>query len=166
MAENPNFKHLVRVASTDLNGKKPIGYALLNIRGVGFTYATMACNLAHIDPMKKTGELSDKEVTQLETVITNPTKHDVPAWMFNRQRDYETGEHQHLLGPTIKFIQDNDVRRLKKIKAYKGMRHAAGLPVRGQKTRSNFRKNKGKTVGVMKTAAAKAAATTTDQKKK
>jgi small subunit ribosomal protein S13 len=85
--------------------------------------------------------------------------------MLNRQKDYESGENMHLLGPTIKFVQDNDVRRLKKIKAYKGMRHAAGLPVRGQRTRSNFRKNKGKTVGVIKSAVAKAAAAEKSDKK-
>lgn len=162
--QSPNFKYLVRIANTDLDGKKPVGYSLLNIRGVGFTYAGMACTLANINPMKKTGELSDKEITALEAVITQPTKYHVPVWMFNRRKDYETGEDQHLLGPTIKFVQDTDIRRLKKIRCYKGMRHAAGLPVRGQKTRSNFRKNKGKTVGVVKSAVAKAA--TAEQKEK
>ncbi|MBI5073271.1 30S ribosomal protein S13 [Candidatus Woesearchaeota archaeon] len=152
------LKYLVRVANTDLKGSKPIGFAMLSIRGVGFSFANMACALAKINPMRKAGELSDKEVAAIEAVITNPAKHGVPAWFLNRQRDYETGENQHLLGPNIKFIQDNDVRRLKKIKSYRGLRHALGLPTRGQKMRSNFRKNKGKTVGVMKSAAAKAPA--------
>lgn len=159
------IKYLVRIANTDINGNKPIGYGLLNIRGVGFSYATMACNLAKINPMKKAGELTDKEVSIIESIITEPVKHEVPAWMFNRQKDYESGNDIHILGPTIKFIQDNDIRRLKKIKAYKGMRHAAGLPVRGQRTRSNFRKNKGKTVGVIKSAVAKAAAAEKSEKK-
>lgn len=162
--QSPNFKYLVRIANTDITGNKPIAYSLLNIRGVGFTYAGMACTLAKINPMKKTGELTDKEIALLESIITQPAKYQIPIWMFNRRKDYETGEDQHLLGPTIKFVQDNDIRRLKKIKAYKGMRHAAGLPVRGQRTRSNFRKNKGKTVGVVKSAAAKAA--TTEKEKK
>ncbi len=152
------IKYLVRIANTDLNGNKPVASGLLNIRGVGFAYANMACQLAKINPMKKAGELTDKEVALIEAIITEPAKHEVPSWMFNRQKDYETGNDMHIIGPTIKFVQDNDVRRLKKIKAYKGMRHAAGLPVRGQKTRSNFRKNKGKTVGVIKSAVAKAAA--------
>lgn len=160
------LKYLVRIANTDLNGNKPVACGLLNIRGVGFGYANMACRLANINPMKKAGELSDKEVALIESIITEPAKHDVPAWMFNRQKDYESGQDMHILGPTIKFVQDNDVRRLKKIKAYKGMRHAAGLPVRGQRTRSNFRKNKGKTVGVIKSAVAKAAAATAAEEKK
>ncbi len=160
------LKYLVRIANTDLNGNKPVADGLLNIRGVGFGYANMACRLANVNPMKKAGELTDKEVALIESIITEPAKHDVPAWMFNRQKDYESGHDMHILGPTIKFVQDNDVRRLKKIKAYKGMRHAAGLPVRGQRTRSNFRKNKGKTVGVIKSAAAKAAAATASEDKK
>ncbi len=164
--EKQQLKYLVRIANTDLTGSKPIGYALLNIRGVGFAYANMACTLTEINPMKKTGALSDKEVSALESVITNPTKYNVPTWMFNRQKDLETGDDMHLIGPTIKFVQDNDVRLMKKIRCYKGMRHAAGLPVRGQRTRSNFRKNKGKTVGVMKSAQAKAAAAPAADKKK
>ncbi len=158
------LKYLVRIANSDLKGSKPIGFSMLSIRGVGFSFANLACALAKINPMRKTGELTDKEVATLEAIILNPSKHGVPGWFLNRQRDYETGVDQHLIGPNIKFIQENDVRRLKKIKSYRGIRHALGLPTRGQKLRSNFRKNKGKTVGVMKSAAAKAAPS--DDKKK
>ncbi len=164
--EKEQLKYLVRIANTDLPGNKPIAYALLSIRGVGFSYAMMACNLARILPTQKAGALNDKHVALLESVITEPAKHGVPGWMLNRQKDMETGQDMHILGPTIKFIQDNDVRLMKKIRSYKGMRHAAGLPVRGQRTRSNFRKNKGKTVGVIKSAVAKAAATEQKDKKK
>ena len=48
----------------------------------------------------------------------------------------------------LRFIQDNDIKMMKKIKSYKGIRHMFRLPVRGQCTRSNFRKNKGKGMGV------------------
>ncbi len=151
MAEQQTaIKHLVRIANADLPGNKPIGYALRNIRGVGFMYANMACQLAKIKPLTKAGTLNDKEVAALESIITKPLEHGVPAWFLNRRKDYETGEDKHLLGPTIKFIQDNDVRRLQKIRAYRGLRHAAGLPTRGQRTKSNFRKNKGKTTGVQR----------------
>ncbi len=159
----PNFKHLVRIANTDLAGNKPIAYALRRIRGVGFMYANMACRLANIEPLTKTGMLNDKDIATLEAIITKPLLHDVPAWFFNRRKDYETGEDKHLLGPTIKFVQDNDVRRLQKIRAYRGLRHAAGLPTRGQRTRSNFRKNKGKTLGVQR---AKIAAAPKSEKEK
>jgi len=44
----------------------------------------------------------------------------------------------------LKFTKENDIKLLKKVKSYRGMRHALGLPVRGQRTKSNFRRNKGK----------------------
>ena len=51
----------------------------------------------------------------------------------------------------LDFTVDNDLKRMKMIKCYRGMRHAFGLPVRGQRTKSNFRKNKGKaSLGVVK----------------
>ena len=56
----------------------------------------------------------------------------------------------------MSFTQDNDIKMLKKIKSYKGIRHSLGLPVRGQRTRSNFRKNKGKVMGVKRKEGAKA----------
>jgi small subunit ribosomal protein S13 len=148
--KGPQLRHIVRIVNADLPGKKTIGFALKHIRGVGYVFGNMACRLAGIDPKKRTGALSDAEIAKLEEIITHPQDHNVPSWFLNRQKDYETGEDKHILGPTIKFVQDNDVRRLQKTKSYRGMRHAGGLPVRGQRTRSNFRRNKGKTVGVKK----------------
>ncbi len=75
--------------------------------------------------------------------------------MLNRRRDYETNENKHLVTGDIKFVQDNDIKRLKKIKTYKGVRHILELPVRGQRTKSNFRKNKGKVLGVKRRPGAK-----------
>ena len=54
------------------------------------------------------------------------------------------------------FTQDNDIKMMKKMRSYKGIRHSLGLPVRGQRTKSNFRKNKGKVLGVRKKEGAKA----------
>ncbi len=68
----------------------------------------------------------------------------------------ETGKDKHLTGNELKLQKEFDIRFLKKIKCYRGMRHAYGLPVRGQRTRGNFRK--GAAVGVMKKAAKVAAA--------
>ena len=56
----------------------------------------------------------------------------------------------HLLTGNLTFYKENDIKRMKKIKSLKGMRHQKGLPVRGQRTKSHFRKNKGKVVGVAK----------------
>ena len=60
-----------------------------------------------------------------------------------------------MLSGDLDYTKDMDIKRMKMIKVYKGMRYAFGLPVRGQRTKSNFRKNKGKVQGVKRRAAAK-----------
>jgi len=137
-------KHLVRIANTDLLGSKPIYHALRKIKGIGPMYANMLCNLTNIEKTKKTGILSDAEIEKLTDAIKNPKKYDVPSWMLNRRIDYETGEAMHLITTDLRFANENDIRRMKKIKSYKGVRHSIGQPVRGQRTKANFRRNKGK----------------------
>lgn len=144
----PDFRYIVRVLNTDLDGKKPIGQALRKIKGISFMFSNMICNLTDIDKTKQTGYLADSDIEKINEFLKDPAKFKVPSWMFNRQKDYEDGTDKHVFGTDLTYVQDNDIKRLKKIKAYTGMRHAFGLPVRGQRTRSNFRKNKGKGMGV------------------
>ncbi len=155
MEEKTEFKHLVRIASADLDGNKVVGYALRNVKRIGFQFANMVCALAGIDKTKKVGNLSDAEIKKLDEIITNPLKAGAPVWMVNRRKDYEDNSDKHLLTADLTFTKDNDVKRMKKIKCYRGMRHAYGLPVRGQRTKSNFRKSKGKVMGVKRKAGAK-----------
>jgi small subunit ribosomal protein S13 len=150
-----NFRHIVRIAHVDLAGDKPIKISLKKIKGVGFNLAGAVCNLAGIWKGKKTGELTDSEIKKLDSVLTNPKENGIPVWMFNRRKDYETGEDKHLLMGTLDFVKDNTLKRLKKIKCYKGTRHSKGLPARGQRTKANFRRSKGKVVGVAKKKGAK-----------
>lgn len=155
MAEQ-EFKHLVRIANTDLDGNKPIYKALTKINGIGFMFSNMLCSLTNIDKNIKAGYLTDEQAKKLDDAIKTPEKFNVPSWMFNRRKDIEDGKDKHLVTGDLKFAQETDVKMMKKIKSYKGMRHAFGLPVRGQKTRSNFRKNKGKvSLGVKKRAGVK-----------
>ncbi len=148
--ENQNYRHIVRVANVDLAGDKAIILALTKIKGIGINFAHAICNITSIDHNKKAGNLSDNEISKLDQAITQPLNSGIPVWMFNRKNDYETGEDQHLITGTLNFVKDNDIKRLKKIKTWRGLRHQKGLPLRGQRTRSNFRKNKGKVVGVVK----------------
>lgn len=148
--KKPGFKHIVRIVNTDLDGNKPIVHAMRKIKGVSFMLANAVCALAGVDKQKKTGTLLDPEIKKIDEILKNPKKFGAPSWMLNRRRDYETGEDLHILTTDIKFIRDNDIKRMKMIKSYKGFRHAYGLPVRGQRTKSNFRKNKGKGLGVQK----------------
>ncbi|MBN1645600.1 30S ribosomal protein S13 [Candidatus Woesearchaeota archaeon] len=144
------YRHIVRVASTDLVGEKPIFQALRKIKGVSFSLSKAILIQSGIDPTKRAGDLEQKEVEILDKIIADPLGNDIPVWMFNRQKDPETGEDHHIVGADRKFTIENDIKAMKKAKTYKGMRHQWGLPVRGQRTKSNFRRNKGKGLGVKK----------------
>ena len=144
--ENKNFKHIIRIANTDLKGEKPLFMALQKIKGVSFMFANALCVAAGLDPLRKAGSLSDEEEAQLNKVIAEPDAHGIPNWLLNRRKDLETGLDLHLIGGDIKFYKENDINLLRKIKSYRSLKHAARLPVRGQRTKSNFRPNKGKAV--------------------
>jgi small subunit ribosomal protein S13 len=149
--EGREFRHLVRVMNTDLKGQKQILYALPYIRGIGLIFANAVCRKANVDIYKKAGYLTEQEVKALEEVISNPVRHGIPAWMFDRRKDYDSGEDLHIISGNLEFAHEMDIKRMKKTKSYKGLRHQWGLPVRGQRTKSNFRKNKGRvTLGVIK----------------
>lgn len=143
MAEE-NIKYIVRIANTDLNGRKQVGVAITKIKGIGAMFSNAVCTLAKVDASKKAGVLTDTELKQLNDVIANPVKYNLPKWMYNRRKDYETGEDTHLITANLTFNKDNDIKKIRKAKTYVGMRHSWGLPVRGQKTKSNFRRNKRK----------------------
>ena len=154
--QKQELKYFVRIANTDLDGNKPIGNSLTKIKGVSFMFSNAICNAAGIQKTKKTGYLSDDEASRIDDVIKEPSKFKLPPWIFNRKNDPEDNADKHLTGTTLTFTQDNDIKMMKKIKSYKGIRHSLGLPVRGQRTRSNFRKNKGKVMGVRKKEGTKA----------
>ena len=140
---NDNFRHFVRIKNTDLEGRKHVSVGLTKIKGVGVMFANMICSLAGIVKSKKLGVLEDSEIQKLEKAIDDTTK--IPSWMLNRRNDVETGIDKHLFTSDLDFAQQNDRRRMQKNKSYRGLRLSWGLPVRGQRTSSNFRKKKGKT---------------------
>ncbi|MDP1694339.1 MAG: 30S ribosomal protein S13, partial [Candidatus Woesearchaeota archaeon] len=139
-----DFKELIRVASTDIPGKKKLYYGLTDIHGISFSFSNALCHTLSLDKNRKIGSLNEKEIKDIETSISHPEK--IPAWVRNRRKETETGADVHAIGSNLKLMQEFDVRRLKKIRSYRGMRHALGLPVRGQSTKAHFRH--GKVVGV------------------
>jgi small subunit ribosomal protein S13 len=145
-----SYKHIVRIANVDVPGNKPIRFALTKIKGIGINLADSICKLAKVGRTAKTGDLADKDIESLNEIARDPLAHKIPVWMVNHRKEYESGEDKHLITGTLNFTKDNDLKRLKKIKCLRGARHQKGLPVRGQRTRSNFRKSKGKVVGVKK----------------
>lgn len=143
-----DYQHLVRVANTDLDGRKKLVYAMKKIKGVDVMLANAICNIAGVDKNMKTGELADEDAKKITGIVRNVEKNGIPEWLMNRRKDPETGEDNHLIGPELQLTRENDIKRLKKIKSYRGLRHQWGLPVRGQKTKANFRRQKGKGLGV------------------
>ena len=139
------MRHVFRIFSTDIDGNKSIGHALNKVKGISFAMSNAICILSKVDSNKKAGLLTDEEIKKIESVMDDLTK--LPSWILNRREDYDEGGDKHLLGVNLKLRKEFDIKRLKKIKSYRGMRHAAGLPVRGQRTKGHFRSSK-KTLGV------------------
>ncbi len=151
-SDSLEFRHIVRVGNTDLKGEKVLYLSLQKIKGVGENFARAICVASKVSYMTKTGELTDKDVTALEQVLEAPAKSGIPTHFFNVQQDYETGETKHIYQSDLDFQKDQDIKRLRKIKSRRGLRHQWRLPLRGQRTQSNFRPNKGKATAVKKRA--------------
>ena len=140
------FKHMVRIARKDVDGNKPIVNALADVRGVGIALSGAISSSMGLDLNQKIGYLSDSQINEIEKAIKDPKKLNIPDWMLNRRNDYETGKTSHLIESDLMMRHRDDLNRMKKIRSYKGRRHEVGLPVRGQRTKSTFRK--GSSVGV------------------
>ena len=143
-----DYKHIVRIANTDVDGSKHVVLALQKIKGIGYSISNMVCKLTKVNISKKAGVLNISEIEKLDSAVRDIKKLGAPDWMLNRRKDYETNDDLHLIGGDLKYQQENDKKRLQKIKSYRGLRLSVGLPVRGQRTKSNFRRNKGKGLGV------------------
>jgi len=142
------FKYIVRIAGTDIDGRLKVPYGLALIKGVGINLAYAICRSLKIDTEKRIGFLTDAEIKKIESALEDISKVNLPSWMLNRRKDYETGEDKHLIGADLIYVVRQDIEREKRIKSWRGIRHALGLKVRGQKTRTTGRT--GITVGVKK----------------
>lgn len=142
------FKHIVRIADTDLDGNRSVMMALTQIKGIGLRMARAVVNALGLDANKKLGELDDETIERLRKFVEEELEHHIPPWMLNRRKDPYSGKDLHLLAKDVDFARMLDVERLIRIKCYRGIRHAKGKKVRGQRTRSTGRK--GMTVGVIR----------------
>lgn len=148
---------LIRILSKDIPGNKELYSGIQAIKGISWSFANAMCKKLNIDKRKKIEELSEDEIKKISEFIKNPS---LPTFMMNRRKDYDSGADKHLHGADLDLQKEFDIKRLKKIKAYKGIRHSLGQPVRGQSTKAHFRSNRKKTgaVGVVKAKPAAAAA--------
>ena len=142
------IRHIVRVAATELPGDKPLWLALTKIKGISFMFSNAVVKVLNLDPKKPIGSFTDEELEKIEDCIRNPDRYGIPSWLYNRRKDLFTGKDVHVSGPELELAVKQDIDFMKKIKSYRGIRHALGLKVRGQRTRSTGRK--GRTVGVQR----------------
>jgi small subunit ribosomal protein S13 len=126
---------LARIAGVDLPKNKRVVIGLTSIFGIGKSTALKILESAGVDEHKKVADLTDDEVNKLRNIITSEIK----------------------VEGSLKTEVQTNIKRLMDIGSYRGKRHRRGLPVRGQRTKTNARTRKGKrkTVAGKKKAAAK-----------
>jgi small subunit ribosomal protein S13 len=119
-----------RVAGVDIPVNKRVVIALTYIVGIGLSSSKKILQEAGIEESIRVKDLTDDQVSKLNAII----------------------EEKYAVGATLRRKIGQDIERLKSIGCYRGLRHRKGLPVRGQRTRSNARTRKGprKTVAVRK----------------
>jgi small subunit ribosomal protein S13 len=111
-----------RILGVDLPNDKPTHISLRYLNGIGPTLALRLCEQARVDPQRRAKELSDEEIARIANLL-------------------DRGEY--LVEGPLKRQTAQNIARLKDIQCYRGLRHRRGLPVRGQRTRTNARTRKG-----------------------
>ena len=156
MMENEKKKHvekvkddvtLVRVLGRDIRGDIKLGTALTKIKGISWAFSNAVCKILKLDRSVRIQDVGKEDMAKIEEFIKNP---EVPGFLKNRRKDLDDGEDKHVSGVDLKLRTEFDIKRMRKIRSYKGARHAVNLPVRGQRTKGNFRRNRGKSVAAAK----------------
>jgi len=142
-----DYRYIVRIANTDIDGDKKLVHGLTSIKGIGMHMGSLIANETGIDKSVKMGDLTDAQIEKIQKALDDVIN-SAPGWMLNHRKDYETGEDIHLIGAEIDMRLRDEINIMKKIRSYKGIRHERGLTARGQRTRANNRK--GLTLGVSK----------------
>jgi small subunit ribosomal protein S13 len=155
MPERSSFSQVVRIANTDISGEETLVYGLSRIKGVGYVTALAIARKLGLDPTVRVGYLSAEALKRVEDAVNDLTRLGLPSWLYNRRKDYETGQDRHLVGAELIFAARRDIEREIKISSWRGVRHKLGYKVRGQRTHTTGRT--GMTVGVSKAAAAQPA---------
>tara|TARA_B100001123_G_C14962945_1_gene888427 strand:+ start:261 stop:641 length:381 start_codon:yes stop_codon:yes gene_type:complete len=125
---------MARIVGVDIPRNKKVAYSLCYIHGIGLSTAVMICNRAKVNIEKRVQDLTEKQVVSIRETIS--------ALGINVE-----GE--------LRSFNAMNIKRLKDVGTYRGLRHRKGLPVNGQRTKTNARTRKGKkrTIGLGKKAA-------------
>jgi small subunit ribosomal protein S13 len=142
------FRHILRIIDANVDGTLKTSYAVAKVKGVSLNLANAILRKAEIDPDKRAGFLTETEVDKIEEMVRDPAKCGLPYWLLNRRKDAETGKDTHLISADLVLRTKMDIEQMKNIKSWRGYRHAYGLKVRGQRTKTTGRA--GKALGVKK----------------
>ena len=142
------YRYILRIVGTDVAGTLKTIYALTKVKGVSLSLANAILKKAGINPDLRVGFLTEAEINKIEEIIKEPTKYNLPNWLFNRRKDAETGKSTHLISADLMLRTKMDIDQAKAIRSWRGYRHAYGLKVRGQRTKTTGRA--GKALGVKK----------------
>ncbi len=121
---------MARISGITIPNEKQIKFALTYVYGIGPKTSSEILTTVKVDPTVRVKNLTDDEVSRIQDYIND----------------------KHLVEGELQRIVTGNIKRLKEIKSYRGLRHAANLPSRGQRTRTNARTRRGKKVTVGGTA--------------
>ncbi|MGY5880938.1 MAG: 30S ribosomal protein S13, partial [Candidatus Thorarchaeota archaeon] len=101
------YKHIVRVASADIDGQESLLQGLTKVKGVGLRISKTIINQLELDPSQRLGYLTDDVIASIETIIKDPVAAGLPDWYVNRPRDRMSGRMLHLIGSDLDFAHRN-----------------------------------------------------------
>ncbi|KAH0517401.1 40S ribosomal protein S18 [Microtus ochrogaster] len=107
-----------------------------DLKEEGRRYAHVVLRKVDIDLTKRAGELTEDEVEREITIMQKPRQYKIPDWFLNRQKDVKDRKYSQVLANGVDNKLREDLERLKKIRAHRGLRHFWGLRVRGQHTKT------------------------------
>ena len=117
---------MARIASVTFPNDKVVWIALTYVYGIGRTTSKAILAEAKVEPTTRVKDLTEADIQKINDLISN----------------------KYTVEGDLKRLVTNNIKRLKDISSYKGVRHKAGLPVNGQRTRTNARTRKGKAIAV------------------
>jgi small subunit ribosomal protein S13 len=132
----------------DSSGTLKTSYAVKKVRGVNMSLSNAVLKKAGVNPDLRVGFITDSDIAKIEDVLKDPAKYGIPSWLYNRQKDSETGKDNHFLSAELIYKVKIDIDKDKEIRSWRGYRHAYSLKVRGQRTKCTGRA--GKALGVKK----------------
>ena len=142
------YRYILRIMGTDVQGTLKTSYAVAQVKGLSAALSNAILRKAGVNPDLRVGFITESDITKIEDVIKDPVKYGIPGWMFNRRKDSESGKDNHFLSADLAFKIKTDIDGAKEIRSWRGYRHAYSLKVRGQRTKTTGRA--GKALGVKK----------------